>query len=329
MNKLLKLENIGNEEIGYLISLEENKNIPFDIKRVYYTHNVPINVKRGGHAHKNLEQILICLSGGVKVRCFDGRKEIIYELNKPDEGLYIKNLVWRDMYDYKNNTVLMVLASDYYDENDYIRNYNDFLEYIKCSKYKHNKFFVHNTAIVDTINIGDKTRVWGFSHIFKNCIIGKNCNICEHVLIENDVIIGDNVTIKSGVYIWDGIRISDNVFIGPSVSFINDKNPRSKVYPEKFDKTIIDEGASLGANSTIMCGLRIGKYSMVGAGSVVLRDVYDYEIVAGNPAKFKGYNCECSKRLNFKNNKCVCECGITYIMKNKRVYKDVDGENYD
>lgn len=313
---IIKFVNIGSKSIGYLIALEENKNIPFDIKRVYYTYGVPTKQKRGFHAHKSLEQVLICVSGSVKVKCFNGKEEKIYLLDKPNEGLYIGPIVWREIYDYSENTVLMVLASELYDEDDYIRNYDEFVKLynlglnIDCKDY-----FIHQNAIVDTDKIGKNTRIWAFSHLFEGSIIGENCNICEHVLVENDVIIGNNVTIKSGVYIWDGVRIGDNVFIGPSVSFINDRNPRSKVYPEKFKNTVIEQGVSIGANSTIMCDISIGRYATIGAGSVVLKDVLPYEIVVGNPARVIGYNCRCTKKLIFDyENISVCECGLKYTI---------------
>lgn len=320
---ILDFNYIGNDNTGYLVALEENKNIPFDIRRVYYTYNVPDNIKRGFHAHKNLQQVLVCLYGSLKVKCFDGKEEVIYELNKRDKGLYIGAMIWHEMFDYDDNTVLMVLASDLYNEDDYIRNYNEFLDLYKKQELSNNeKYFVHEKAIVDSSRIGKNSRIWGFSHIFSDAVIGENCNICEHVLIENDVVIGNNVTIKSGVYIWDGISIEDNVFVGPSVTFINDKNPRSKQYPEKFDKTFIKENASLGANSTIMCGITIGASATVGAGSMVLKDVNSYEVVVGNPAKLIGYNCKCSKKLDFqKSNITKCECGLVYEKRDNKIVK--------
>ncbi|HGO5301665.1 acyltransferase [Vibrio harveyi] len=121
------------------------------------------------------------------------------------------------------------------------------------------------------------------------CCYRLHCNICAHTLIENDVVIGDDVTIKSGVYVWDGITIEDEAFIGPSVVFSNDKYPRSKVYPEKFMRTLVQRGASIGANATILPGITIGERSMVGAGAVVTKDVPSKAIVMGNPAKVVGY----------------------------------------
>ncbi|HGN0242055.1 MULTISPECIES: acyltransferase [Proteus] len=144
---------------------------------------------------------------------------------------------------------------------------------------------IHPLSDVKSSRIGSGTRVWQYSIIFQNAVIGNNCNICAHTLIENDVIIGNNVTIKSGVYIWDGIRISDDVFIGPSVTFTNDIFPRSKQYPEKFLITQINKGASIGANATILAGVTLGENCMIGAGSVVVKDVPANTVVVGNPAK--------------------------------------------
>lgn len=144
---------------------------------------------------------------------------------------------------------------------------------------------IHPLADVQTKNIGEGTRIWQFCVIFAKAKIGANCNICAHVLIENDVIIGDNVTVKSGVQLWDGLRIENNVFIGPNVTFTNDLYPRSKVYPDQFLNTIVKEGASIGANSTILPGITIGENSMVGAGSLVTKDVPSGVVVFGSPAK--------------------------------------------
>lgn len=144
---------------------------------------------------------------------------------------------------------------------------------------------IHPLADVQSNHIGEGTTVWQFSVILEKAIIGKNCNINCHTFIENDVIIGDKVTVKSGVYIWDGFRIEDDVFIGPNVTFVNDKYPRSKKYPEKFQMTTIAKGASIGANATILGGITIGEYAMIGAGSVVATNVEPFCLVYGNPAK--------------------------------------------
>lgn len=136
-----------------------------------------------------------------------------------------------------------------------------------------NKMMIHPLSDVQSQNIGQGTRIWQFCVVLAGAIIGENCNICSHCFIENDVKIGDNVTIKCGVQVWDGITIEDNVFIGPNVSFCNDKYPRSKAYPSEFLSTIIKKGASIGANATILPGVTIGENAMIGAGAVIVKDV--------------------------------------------------------
>lgn len=144
---------------------------------------------------------------------------------------------------------------------------------------------IHPLADVQSINIGEGTVIWQFCVILKGAVIGKNCNINCHVFIENDVVIGDNVTIKPGVQLWDGVTIMDNAFIGPNATFTNDMKPRSKKYPEIFLKTIIQKGASIGANATILPGITIGENAMIGAGCVVLKDIPANTVWVGNPAK--------------------------------------------
>ena len=162
---------------------------------------------------------------------------------------------------------------------------------------------IHTRSDVKSKSVGENTNIWQFCVVFPNAVIGENCNICANVLIENDVIIGNNVTVKSGVQLWDGVTVEDNVFIGPNVTFTNDLVPRSKVYPEKFAKTLIKKGASIGANSTIIAGNTIGEYALIGAGSVITKDVPPYTIWYGNPAQHKGYITKEGKilDLNFKD----------------------------
>jgi acetyltransferase-like isoleucine patch superfamily enzyme len=144
---------------------------------------------------------------------------------------------------------------------------------------------IHPLSDVQTKNIGNNTKIWQFCVILQNAKIGENCNICSHVFIENDVKIGNNVTIKCGVQVWDGIEIEDNVFIGPNVTFTNDKHPKSRNENWEIKKTIIKKGASIGANATILPGLVIGENTIIGAGSVVTKNVENNNIVVGNPAK--------------------------------------------
>jgi len=147
---------------------------------------------------------------------------------------------------------------------------------------------IHQLSEVQSENIGDDTCIWQYCVILKNAKIGRNCNICAHVFIENDVEIGDNVTIKSGVQVWDGVTIEDNVFLGPNVTFTNDLFPRSKIFPEKFERTLIKKGASIGANATILAGIEIGENALIGAGSVVTKDIPANTLWYGNPATMKG-----------------------------------------
>jgi UDP-2-acetamido-3-amino-2,3-dideoxy-glucuronate N-acetyltransferase len=146
---------------------------------------------------------------------------------------------------------------------------------------------IHPSADVQSKNIGTDTKIWQNVVVLPGAVIGENCNINAHCLIENDVEIGDNVTVKCGVYIWDGIKVGNNVFIGPNVTFTNDKYPRSKEYPEEFQKTIIEDGASIGAGSIILGGITIGKNALIGAGSVVTKNVPANQLWLGNPARFR------------------------------------------
>ena len=180
-------------------------------------------------------------------------------------------------------------------------------------------YFKHQTALVETSQIGEKSRIWAFVHILPGAKIGKNANICDYCFIENDVVLGNNVTIKCGVYLWNGLQIEDNVFIGPSVVFTNDKHPRSKNTAFEQKNTTLKKGCSIGANATILPGVTIGKYAMVGAGAVVTKDVNDFEVIYGNPAHHQGFICSCGNKLDTSLNEIRCECGKKYIIKNDQI----------
>ena len=145
---------------------------------------------------------------------------------------------------------------------------------------------IHPTADVQSSNIGNATTIWQYVIVLSRAKIGDNCNINAYCFIENDVVIGNNVTLKCGVFLWDGITLGNNVFVGPNVSFTNDKYPRSKQYQTEFQKTLIEDGASIGAASVILGGITIGKNSMIGAGSVVTKSVPANQLWIGNPARF-------------------------------------------
>ena len=151
-------------------------------------------------------------------------------------------------------------------------------------------FFQHESAIVESSSVGAGTRIWAFAHVLPGAVIGAACNVCDHTFIENDVRLGDRVTIKCGVQIWDGITLEDDVFVGPNATFSNDPFPRSGQHPERYARTLVKRGASIGANATILPGLTIGEKAMVGAGAVVTRNVPPMAIVAGNPARIVGYD---------------------------------------
>ena len=164
---------------------------------------------------------------------------------------------------------------------------------------KHLKYFVHERAICETSDIGINSRIWAFSHILPNARVGEECNICDHVFIENDVVVGDRVTIKSGVQLWDGIRVGNDVFIGPNATFTNDLFPRSKKYPKKFLITKVEAGASIGANATILPGVTISRYAMIGAGAVVTQNVPPHAVVVGNPARIVNYHSTSDDRKDY------------------------------
>jgi acetyltransferase-like isoleucine patch superfamily enzyme len=151
------------------------------------------------------------------------------------------------------------------------------------------EFFLHPNGICESPAVGPRTRIWAFAHVLPGARIGADCNLCDGVFVENDVIVGDRVTVKCGVQLWDGVTLEDDVFVGPNATFTNDPRPRSRQRPERFARTVVRRGASIGANATILPGLEIGQQAMVGAGAVVTHSVPPFAVAVGNPARIVGY----------------------------------------
>ena len=176
-------------------------------------------------------------------------------------------------------------------------------------------YFLHPTSIIDgSVNIGKGTKIWHFSHVQSHASIGENCILGQNVYVGEEVEIGDYVKIQNNVSVYQGVKLEDYVFCGPSVVFTNDLNPRSK-YPKNghYVNTLVKEGATIGANATIICGVTIGSWSMIGSGAVVTKDVRDHALVVGNPARQVGWVCECGFKLD-GNLECL-ECGKMFIEK--------------
>ncbi len=187
------------------------------------------------------------------------------------------------------------------------------------------KYFSHATAVIDDgCEIGAGTKIWHFSHIMPGCRIGENCNIGQNVVISPEVVLGRNVKVQNNVSIYTGVICEDDVFLGPSMVFTNVTNPRSAINRKnQYSKTVVKKGASIGANATIVCGNDIGQYAFIGAGAVVTKNVPDYALVMGNPARQTGWMSEYGHRLKFDSSgKATCpESGEKYFLKDGRVSK--------
>lgn len=187
------------------------------------------------------------------------------------------------------------------------------------------EYFAHETAVIDEgCQIGKGCRIWHFTHIMSGARLGENCNLGQNVLVSTDVILGKNVKVQNNISIYTGVICEDDVFLGPSMVFTNIVNPRSAVIrKDEYVKTLVQRGATIGANATIICGNTLGAYCFIGAGAVVTREVPSYALVAGNPGKQIGWMSEYGHRLNFdKSNRAICpESGETYELKNKSVKK--------
>ena len=181
-------------------------------------------------------------------------------------------------------------------------------------------FFVHESSYVDEpCEIGKGTRIWHFSHVMRDSRIGRDCNIGQNVVISPGCVVGDNVKIQNNVSVYTGVILEDDVFCGPSMVFTNVINPRSHVErKDEYQRTLVRQGASIGANATVICGNTIGRFAFIGAGAVVTRDVPDYAVVYGSPARIHGWACECGLMLDFGAEEggevsTVCSCGKSYV----------------
>ena len=186
------------------------------------------------------------------------------------------------------------------------------------------EYFAHETAVIDEgCQIGNGTKIWHFSHIMPNCVIGERCNIGQNVVVSPGVKLGTNVKVQNNVSIYTGVICEDDVFLGPSMVFTNVTNPRSAIVrKEEYKQTIVKKGASIGANATIVCGHDIGEYALIGAGAVVTKNVPDFALVVGNPAKQIGWVSEYGHRLEFNNNQAICpESKEMYILEAGKVKK--------
>jgi UDP-2-acetamido-3-amino-2,3-dideoxy-glucuronate N-acetyltransferase len=171
--------------------------------------------------------------------------------------------------------------------------------------------FVHPKGLCESREVGAGTRVWAFAHVMDGAVVGRDCNLCDHTFIEDGARLGDRVTVKNGVAVWRAVTVEDDVFLGPYATFTNDLRPRSgqRLAPDEFVPTTVAQGATLGANTTVVCGIRVGRYAFVGAGAVVTRDVVDHALVVGNPARQVGWVCKCGLSLDAD---LVCVCGRRY-----------------
>ena len=186
-------------------------------------------------------------------------------------------------------------------------------------------FFAHESAVIDDgVKIGDGTRIWHFGHIMTGSVIGRNCNLGQNVVVSPDVILGNNVKVQNNVSIYTGVICEDDVFLGPSMVFTNVVNPRSAVIRrDEYMRTLVEKGATIGANATIVCGNKIGKFAFIGAGAVVVREVLPYALVVGNPSRQIGWMSEFGHRLEFNNEGlAVCpESGEEYKLNKDKVIK--------
>lgn len=176
------------------------------------------------------------------------------------------------------------------------------------------EYFSHPTAEIEEGSvIGEGTKIWNSSHIMKGARIGRNCILGQNVFVGSKVVIGNNVKVQNNISIYDDVTVEDDCFLGPSMVFTNVINPRAFIERKnEFKKTLVKRGATIGANATVVCGVTLGEYSFIGAGSVITKDINPYWLVYGNPARHKGFVCKCGNKLTFENDIAACSCGQKY-----------------
>ncbi len=186
------------------------------------------------------------------------------------------------------------------------------------------RYQAHPTALVESADVGEGTRIWAFCHVLPGARIGAHCNLGDHCYVEGGVWIGDHAVIKNGVSLWEGVTLESHVFVGPNAAFTNDRIPRVRALRADWERsiTLVREGASVGANATVVAGVTIGRYALVGAGAVVTRDIPDFCLALGNPARPRGFVCRCGLRLTFIADQAACRCGRGYRREGDRVEEE-------
>ena len=294
---------------------------PWNEKLLLYPHkikwekNIPIpakaepefvDVEEAEPLRKECEQFLKCMEEGIQ------------PITDGGEGLRVLRVLKASQQSLNNNGQRVNLNTTDFEpaEKTHQSENTDKVVKEKC------EFYVDPTAVVDeNVEIGKNTKIWHYSHIIRGSKIGDNCNLGQNVMVGPDVTIGSRVKIQNNVSVYPGVTLEDGVFCGPSMVFTNVYNPRSYI-PRKDEirKTLVKEGATLGANCTIVCGHTVGRFAFVGAGTVVTEDIPDFTMVVGNPAKIKGWMCRCGVRIHFKDRSSVCEkCGLHYNKEENKV----------